>query len=140
MSHNTSLAHSSSFPSSTSSSSVSFRRMKTRFNTKRQTATQSSPEHTNLKQHSIWATHFIPSPAKRVKCQIGLYRSHHLGKVVACIYSPPSYPFAQVPITSSLKLEVTGHSGRGVFAPPISSHAAPLRAVSLITYQQDEGT
>lgn len=49
-------------------------------------------------------------------------------------------PFlVQVPITSTLKLEVTGHSGRGVFAPPISSHAAPLRAVSLIIYQQDRG-
>lgn len=77
---------------------------------------------------------------------MGICRSHHLGKVVACICSPAAAAAAtappvlvQVPITSTLKLEVTGHSGRGVFAPPISSHAAPLRAVSLIIYQQDRG-
>lgn len=68
-------------------------------------------------------------------CEIGLCTSHHLGKVVACIFSPPPPHPMQVPITSILILEVTSHSGRGVFAHPISSHAAPFRAVSLITYQ-----
>lgn len=45
-------------------------------------------------------------------------RSHHLWRVTACI--PPigtiTYP-VQVPINLSLKLEVTGFSGRGVIAP-----------------------
>ncbi|KAI4786318.1 hypothetical protein KUCAC02_037194, partial [Chaenocephalus aceratus] len=33
-----------------------------------------------------------------------------------------------VPITSKLKLEVTGHSGRGVFAPPHQQPCSPSQS------------
>lgn len=53
---------------------------------------------------------------------------------------PKKKSLVQVLLPAILKLKVTSYSSRGVFGPPVRSHAAPLRAVSLITYQHEGET
>lgn len=74
-----------------------------------------------------------------VKCEIGICRSHYLGKVVPHVSTPPSPSRVQVPITSKPGIGSDRPLRRRCLHPPISSIAAPLRAVSLIIYQWDGG-
>lgn len=73
------------------------------------------------------------------KCKIGIRRYFHLGKVVTCIWGtlqPPSRRFLSLR-SSNWKWQATQAEVSLLLS--IRSHTAPLRAVSLIKYQQDLG-
>lgn len=105
------------------------------------TQEQKAPVHSNLKQHWIRAASCIPSPTRRVQDWVRALHVSSLGENCGPRQHLPPLSqthcrFLSLP-PSNWKWQATQAEVSSL--PPISSHAAPLRAVNLITHQYDRG-